>query len=197
VLLDRIRWSAVFFGFLATCLCTFLAVPLFEHIGWQVNAGPVDMLTMLSILIGGFVAGKAARRDEGIQGGLVAVCYILVIWLGKQVLDEIHIANLSGLSALGKVDSWSNFGKDFFYFVRRLMYTAERQENTSHQDIDSPAILMMPSDLFRRHETEQRSRGTRWTCTYRCRAPKSFALCGRVTFGGAHLTILTEPVDED
>jgi len=117
VLLDRIRWSAVFFGFLTTCLCSFLAVPLFEHIGWQVNAGPVDMLTMLSILTGGFVAGKTAKRDEGIQGGLVAVCYILVIWLGKQVLDEIHIANLSGLSALGKVDSWSNFGKDFFYFV--------------------------------------------------------------------------------
>lgn len=75
------------------------------------------MLTMVSLLCGGFVAGRLGRRFEGIQGATVAILYIFLIWLGKQALDEIHVANAAGLGALGKLDSWINFGKDFFYCV--------------------------------------------------------------------------------
>lgn len=116
-MLNRIKWNAVLLGFCVTTVCAIALSPLLDHFGLNINAGPVDMLTMVSLLVGGFVAGRVGRNFEGIQGAVVAVLYILVIWLGKQVLDEIHIANLAGLGALGKVDSWSNFGKDFFYFV--------------------------------------------------------------------------------
>ncbi|MHB8647041.1 MAG: TIGR04086 family membrane protein [Thermomicrobiales bacterium] len=113
----RVRWMAVLVGFLVAAVGTLVVTPLLERIGLQVNAGPVDMLTMLSLLCGGFVAGRLGRRFEGIQGATVAILYIFFIWLGKQGLNEIHVANASGLGALGKLDSWSNFGKDFFYFV--------------------------------------------------------------------------------
>lgn len=113
----RVRWMAVLIGFCVAAIGTLVVTPLLERAGIQVNAGPVDMLTMVSLLCGGFVAGRLGRRFEGIQGATVAVLYIFVIWLSKQVLDEIHIANAVGLAALGKFDSWSNFGKDFFYFI--------------------------------------------------------------------------------
>lgn len=116
-LAPRIRWNAVLAGFFVTAVGTLIVAPLFIHLGLQVSAGPVDMLTMVALLLGGFVAGRMGRRFEGIQGAAVAVLYIFAIWLTKQVLDEIHVANVSGLKALGKLDSWSNFGKDFFYFV--------------------------------------------------------------------------------
>lgn len=113
----RIRWMAVLVGFCVAAIGTLVLTPLLERIGIQVNAGPVDMLTMVSLLCGGFVAGRLGRQFEGIQGATVAVLYIFFIWLGRQVLDEIHVANTVGLAALGKLDSWSNFGKDFFYFI--------------------------------------------------------------------------------
>ena len=104
-------------GFLVAAVGTLVLTPLLTRVGIQVNAGPVDMLTMVSLLCGGFVAGRLGRRFEGIQGATVAILYIFLIWLGKQGLDEIHVANAAGLAALGKLDSWSNFGKDFFYCV--------------------------------------------------------------------------------
>lgn len=116
-MIGRLRWIAVLAGFCVTVVGIVIVSPLLTRIGLQVDAGPVDMLTMVSILIGGFVAARLARRTEGMHGAAVAVCYIFFIWLGKQVLDEIHIANADGLKALGKLDSWSNFGKDFFYFT--------------------------------------------------------------------------------
>lgn len=117
----RIRWNAVLAGFFVTAVGTLIVAPLLDRAGLQVDAGPVDMLTMIALLLGGFVAGRMGRRFEGIQGATVAVLYIFAIWLTKQVLDEIHIANASGLKALGKLDSWSNFGKDFFYFVAGVL----------------------------------------------------------------------------
>jgi hypothetical protein len=119
--IPRVQWNAVLAGFCVTALGTLVATPLLEHIGWQVTAGPVDMLTMIFLLLGGFVAGRMGRRFEGIQGAVVAVLYIFAIWLTKQVLNEIHVANASGLNALGKVDTWSNFGKDFFYFIAGVL----------------------------------------------------------------------------
>lgn len=113
----RVRWTAVLVGFLVAAVGTLVLTPLLTRVGLQVSAGPVDMLTMVSLLCGGFVAGRLGRRFEGIQGATVAILYIFVIWLGKQGLDEIHIANAAGLGALGKLDSWSNFGKDVFYCV--------------------------------------------------------------------------------
>ena len=113
----RVRWMAVLIGFCVAAIGTLVLTPLLERVGLQVNAGPVDMLTMVSLLCGGFVAGRLGRRFEGIQGATVAILYIFVIWLSKQVLDEIHVANAAGLAALGKLDSWSIFGKDFFYFI--------------------------------------------------------------------------------
>jgi len=120
-LIPRIRWNAVLAGFFVTAVGALIIAPLLARWGLQVSAGPVDMLTMVSLLIGGFVAGRMGRRFEGIQGATVAVLYIFAIWLTKQVLDEIHIANASGLKALGKLDSWSNFGKDFFYFIAGVL----------------------------------------------------------------------------
>ncbi|MGI8857380.1 MAG: TIGR04086 family membrane protein [Thermomicrobiales bacterium] len=120
-MVPRIRWNAVLAGFFVTAVGTLIATPLLERVGWQVTAGPVDMLTMVFLLLGGFVAGRMGRRFEGIQGAVVAVLYIFAIWLTKQVLDEIHIANVSGLKSLGKLDSWGNFGKDFFYFVAGVL----------------------------------------------------------------------------
>ncbi len=113
----RLRWGAILLGFCVTAIGILVVAPLLTRLGLQVSAGPVDMLTMLSILVGGFVAGRLARRTEGMHGAVVAVLYIFGIWLTKQVLDEVHVANALGLKALGSVDSWSNFGKDFFYFV--------------------------------------------------------------------------------
>ncbi|MGI8687426.1 MAG: TIGR04086 family membrane protein [Thermomicrobiales bacterium] len=113
----RVRWTAVLVGFLVAAVGTLVITPLLERVGLQVNAGPVDMLTMVSLLCGGFVAGRLGRQFEGIQGATVAILYIFLIWLGKQGLDEIHVANAAGLGALGKLDSWSNFGKDVFYCV--------------------------------------------------------------------------------
>ncbi len=113
----RIHWNAVLVGFFVTAVGSLVVAPLLAQIGLQVNAGPVDMLTMLSLLLGGFVAGRLGRDVEGMQGAVVAILYITFIWLGKQAIDEIHIANISGLKALGKLDSWSNFGKDFFFFI--------------------------------------------------------------------------------
>jgi len=113
----KIRWRAVFAGFLATAICALAITPLLEHIGFNLKAGPVDALSMLSILIGGFVAGRVAGRFEGMHGAIVAVLYIAVIALGGTAIAEIGIATQYGLGALGKVDSWSNFGRDFFYFV--------------------------------------------------------------------------------
>jgi len=113
----RVRWTAVLVGFLVAAVGTLIISPLLERVGLQVNAGPVDMLTMVSLLCGGFVAGRLGRQFEGIQGATVAILYIFFIWLGQQGLKEIHVANASGLGALGKLDSWSNFGKDFFYFL--------------------------------------------------------------------------------
>ncbi len=117
VLPVRVRWTAVLVGFLVTAVGTLVITPLLDRAGWQVNAGPVDMFTMMSLLCGGFVAGRLGRQFEGIQGATVAILYIFFIWLAQQGLDEIHVANVAGLSALGKLDSWSNFGKDFFYFI--------------------------------------------------------------------------------
>ncbi len=116
-MLARIRWRAVFAGFAVTTLCALGLSPLLARFGLQVQAGPVDMLSMLSILAGGFVAGRVAGRFEGLNGGLVAVLYIFLIRLGGDVMREIGIARISGLAALGKVDSWGNFGQDFFHFV--------------------------------------------------------------------------------
>ena len=113
----RVRWTAVLVGFLVAAVGTLVLTPFLSRIGLQVQSGPVDMLTMLSLLCGGFVAGRLGRRFEGIQGVTVAILYIFLIWLGKQGLDEIHIANAAGLAALGKLDSWSNFGKDVLYCV--------------------------------------------------------------------------------
>lgn len=113
----NIRWRAVFAGFLATAICALVITPLLEHVGLNLKAGPVDALSMLSILTGGFVAGRFAGRFEGMHGAIVAVLYIAVIALGGTAIMEIGIANRYGLGALGKVDSWSNFGRDFFYFV--------------------------------------------------------------------------------
>jgi hypothetical protein len=113
----RVRWTAVLVGFLVAAVGTLVLTPLLSRLGLQVQSGPVDMLTMVSLLCGGFVAGRLGRRFEGIQGATVAILYIFLIWLGKQGLDEIHVANTVGLSALGKLDSWSNFGKDVFYCV--------------------------------------------------------------------------------
>ena len=113
----RVRWTAVLVGFLVVAVGTLVITPLLERAGWQVNAGPVDMLTMVFLLCGGFVAGRLGREFEGIQGATVAILYIFFIWLAKQGLEEIHVANAAGLGALGKLDSWSNFGKDFFYFI--------------------------------------------------------------------------------
>lgn len=120
-MIPRVRWNAVLVGFLVTALGTLVISPLLERVGAQLSAGPVDMLTMVSLLAGGFIAGRLGRRFEGIQGAAVAVLYIFAIWLTKQVLDEIHVANALGLTALGKVDSWSNFGKDFFYFIAGVL----------------------------------------------------------------------------
>ena len=120
-MVPRVRWNAVLAGFFVTAVGTLIATPLLEHVGLQLNAGPVDMLTMIFLLLGGFVAGRMGRRFEGIQGAVVAVLYIFAIWLAKQVLSEIHVANASGLKALGSVDSWSNFGKDFFYFIAGVL----------------------------------------------------------------------------
>lgn len=113
----RIRWRAVFAGFLVTALCALVVSPVLERIGLQLKAGPVDMLSMLSILVGGFVAGRLAGRFEGMHGAIVAVLFIFFIRLSKQVIDEIQVANALGLKALGKVDSWGNFGQDFFHFI--------------------------------------------------------------------------------
>jgi hypothetical protein len=120
-LVPRVRWNAVLAGFFVTAVGTLIAAPLLERAGLDVTAGPVDMWTMIFLLLGGFVAGRMGRRFEGIQGAIVAVLYIFAIWLTKQVLDEIHIANASGLKALGKLDSWGNFGKDFFYFIAGVL----------------------------------------------------------------------------
>lgn len=113
----RVRWMAVLVGFLVAAVGTLVLTPFLARIGLQVQSGPVDMLTMVSLLCGGFVAGRLGRRFEGIQGVTVAILYIFLIWLGKQALDEIHIANAAGLGALGKLDSWGNFGKDVLYCV--------------------------------------------------------------------------------
>jgi hypothetical protein len=116
-MLERLRWSAVLAGFLVTAVCALGVRPLLAHLGLQLHAGPVDMLTMLSILLGAFAAGRLAGNIEGIHGATVAVLYILVIYVGGEVLGEIHLAQVVGLQGLGKLEQWSNLGRDFFYFI--------------------------------------------------------------------------------
>jgi hypothetical protein len=116
-MLERMRWSAVLAGFLVTAVCALGIRPLLIHFGLQLRAGPVDMLTMLSILVGGFAAGRLAGNIEGIHGATVAVLYILVIYVGGEVLGEIRLAQIVGLQGLGKLEQWSNLGRDFFYFI--------------------------------------------------------------------------------
>lgn len=113
----RVRWTAVLVGFLVAVVGILVIAPLLQRVGVQVAAGPVDMLTMVSLLCGGFIAGRLGRHFEGIQGTTVAVLYIFSFWLGRQALHEIHVANAAGLVALGKLDSWSNFGRDVFYCI--------------------------------------------------------------------------------
>jgi len=113
----QVRWRAVGAGFVVTAVCALVLTPLLERAGLNLNAGPVDALSMLSILAGGFVAGRLAGRFEGMHGAIVAVLYIAVIALGGTALAEIPVAQQHGLGALGKVDSWGNFGRDFFHFV--------------------------------------------------------------------------------
>jgi hypothetical protein len=115
--LERLRWSAIGGGFLLTAVCALGVRPLLAHFGLQLQAGPVDMLTMLSILAGAFVAGRLAGNIEGIHGATIAVLYILVIYVGGEVLSEIHLARIVGLQGLGKLEQWSNLGRDFFYFI--------------------------------------------------------------------------------
>lgn len=145
----RVRWMAVLVGFLVAAIGTLVMTPLLERVGIQVSAGPVDMLTMVSLLCGGFVAGRLGRRFEGIQGATVAILYIFLIWLGKQGLDEIHVANAAGLGALGKLDSWSNFGKDFFYCVAGALgglWATPFNERERARDTE-----MLRSHMTRRH----------------------------------------------
>lgn len=112
-----LHWGAILAGFVVTAVCALLVAPLLERAGVNLHAGPVDALTMLSILVGGFVAGRLAGRVEGMHGAIVAVLYIACIVLGGTAIAEIGIARQFGLGALGKVDSWDNFGRDFFHFV--------------------------------------------------------------------------------
>ncbi len=145
----RVRWTAVLVGFLVAAVGTLVITPLLDRVGLQVNAGPVDMLTMVSLLCGGFVAGRLGRQFEGIQGATVAILYIFFIWLGKQGLDEIHVANAAGLGALGKLDSWSNFGKDVFYCVAGALgglWATPFNERERTRDTE-----MLRSHLTRRH----------------------------------------------
>jgi hypothetical protein len=114
---ERLRWSAVLAGFFVTAVCALGVRPLLMHLGLQLKAGPVDMLTMLSILAGAFAAGRLAGNIEGIHGATVAVLYILVIYVGGEVLGEIHLARIVGVQGLGKLETWSNLGRDFFYFI--------------------------------------------------------------------------------
>src|SRR5215472_17305422 len=100
-MLERMRWSAVIAGFLVTAVCALGIHPLLIHFGLQLRAGPVDMLTMLSILAGGFAAGRLAGNIEGIHGATVAVLYILVIYVGSLTLGEIRLARIVGMQGLG------------------------------------------------------------------------------------------------
>ena len=112
-----LQWGAILAGFLITAVLALLAVPLLARAGVNLSAGPVDALSMFTILIGGFVAGRIAGRLEGMHGAIVAVLYIALIVLGGTAIAEIGVARQYGLGALGKVDSWDNFGRDFFHFV--------------------------------------------------------------------------------
>lgn len=116
-MLERLRWNAILSGFLVTAVCALGATPLLARVGLQLRAGPVDMLTMLSIFAGGFVAARIAGNIEGIHGAVVAVLYILVIYVGGLVLREINLARVVGLQGLGALESWSNLGRDFFFFL--------------------------------------------------------------------------------
>ncbi len=148
---------AVLIGFCVAAIGTLVLTPLLERVGVQVDAGPVDMLTMMSLLCGGFVAGRLGRRFEGIQGATVAILYIFGIWLSKQVLDEIHVANAVGLAALGKLDSWSNFSKDFFYFIAGalggLWATPFNERERARETI------ALRSHMTRRHRPEASASG--------------------------------------
>jgi hypothetical protein len=114
---ERLRWSAVLAGFLVTAVGVLGIRPLLVHLGLQLKAGPVDMLTMVSILVGGFAAGRLAGNIEGIHGATVAVLYILIIYVGSLTLGEIRLARIVGVQGLGKLELWSNLGRDFFYFI--------------------------------------------------------------------------------
>jgi hypothetical protein len=145
----RVRWTAVLVGFLVAAVGTLVLTPVLSRIGLQVQSGPVDMLTMLSLLCGGFVAGRLGRRFEGIQGVTVAILYIFLIWLGKQALDEIHIANAAGLAALGKLDSWGNFGKDVLYCVAGALGGLWATPFNERERVRDTAMLR--SHMTRRH----------------------------------------------
>ena len=145
----RVRWTAVLVGFLVAAVGTLVLTPFLSRIGLQVQSGPVDMLTMLSLLCGGFVAGRLGRRFEGIQGVTVAILYIFLIWLGKQGLDEIHIANAAGLAALGKLDSWGNFGKDVLYCVAGALGGLWATPFNERERVRDTAMLR--SHMTRRH----------------------------------------------
>lgn len=113
----RIRWNAVGIGFLVTAVGILVASPLLERIGLQVSAGPVDMLTMVSILIGGFVAGRLASEREPMQGAMVAVLYVFVILLSRQTFADIRAAKVAGAGLSGQSDSWGYYGKTAFYLI--------------------------------------------------------------------------------
>lgn len=116
-MLERLRWNAILAGFAVTAICALGVTPLVARLGLQLRAGPVDMLTMLSILAGGFVAARIAGNIEGIHGAVVAMLYILVIYVGGLTLREVNLARAVGLQGLGALESWSNLGRDFFFFL--------------------------------------------------------------------------------
>lgn len=113
----RIRWSAVGIGFFVTAAGILIASPFLARIGLQVSAGPVDMLTMVSILIGGFVAGRLAGEGEITQGAMVAVLYVFVILLSRQTFADIRAAKMAGAGLSGQLDSWGYYGKTVFYLI--------------------------------------------------------------------------------
>jgi putative membrane protein (TIGR04086 family) len=113
----RIRWNAVGIGFLATAVGILVASPLLARIGLQVSAGPVDMLTMVSILIGGCVAGRLSDEKELIQGAMVGVLYVFVILLSRQTFADIRAAKVAGAGLSGQLDSWGYYGKTVFYLI--------------------------------------------------------------------------------
>lgn len=115
-----IRWRSVLLGFAVAAL---LAIGLGLLGGWTgaaLNPGFGPAMQFVSMLVGGFVAGRSAGRLGLMQGLAVAVIFILV-GVSYTAWFEIDLVGRYGPQVLRPMDSTSMILTDLVHLIGGTM----------------------------------------------------------------------------